>query len=98
MNIEEDLKICKDIMQQYKKLNNDDAAGAFELSKLSLAMYDRLNEIRINVDKIAYEGKKTKSDIKEYLRGKMKTLEYIHIESRAVFNAANTDNKNFRRY
>lgn len=93
MNIEEDLKICKDIMVQYKKLTTEDGEGAFKLSQVALAMYDRLNEIRIQVNTLKLQEKQTKSDLKEFLRSKMKVMEYIHIESRAIFNSIQSDKK-----
>ncbi|GAB6169672.1 hypothetical protein JCM1393_25200 [Clostridium carnis] len=93
MNIEEDLKICKEILQQYKKLTTEDGEGAFKLSQLSIAMYDRLNEIRLQVNTLEVKERHTKSDIKEFLRSKMKVMEYIHVESRAIFNAVNNDKK-----
>lgn len=93
MNIEEDLKICKKIIDRYKKLTTEDIEGAFNLSLMSLGMYDRLNEIRLQVNTLEVKDKHTKSDLKEYLRSKMKLMEYIHIESRSIFNAANNDKK-----
>lgn len=93
MNIEEDLKICKEIIDRYKKLTTEDIEGAFDLSLMSLGMYDRLNEIRLQVNTLEVKDKHTKSDLKEYLRSKMKLMEYIHIESRSIFNAANNDKK-----
>ena len=93
MNIEEDLKLCKEIMEQYKELTSEDGEGAFKLSQTSLVMYDRLNEIRIQVNNLKLKEKQTKSDLKEFLRSKMKVMEYIHIESRAIFNSIQNDKK-----
>lgn len=93
MNIEEDLKICKDIMEQYKKLTTEDIEGAFKLSQLAISMYDRLNELRLQVGVLDRNDKYTKSDIKEYLRSKMKLMEYIHVQSRAIFISAKADKK-----
>ncbi|MPM11365.1 hypothetical protein SDC9_57708 [bioreactor metagenome] len=93
MNIEEDLKICKDISEQYKKLTSEDIEGAFKLSQLAISMYDRLNELRLQVGVLDRNDKYTKSDIKEYLRGKMKLMEYIHVQSRAIFISAKADKK-----
>lgn len=93
MNIEEDLNLCKDIMNEYKNLTTEDGEGAFKLSQISLSMYDRLNEIRIQINTLKLQEKQTKSDLKEFLRSKMKVMEYIHVESRAIFNAANQDKK-----
>lgn len=93
MNIEEDLKICKDISEQYKKLTSEDIEAAFKLSQLSLAMYDRLNEIRLQVNILEVKERYTKSDLKEYLRSKMKLMEYIHVQSRAIYVAARADKK-----
>lgn len=98
MNISEDVKICEKIIEEYKKLTPEDVAGAFKLSQLSLSMYDRLNEIRFQVKMIEITEKKTKTDVKEYLRGKMKVMEYIHVESRAIFNSAQNDSNRFKRY
>lgn len=98
LKIEEDLKICRDILDQYKKLTPEDIEGSFKLSQISLVMYDRLNEIRIQADKITTKDNKTKSEIKEFLRSKMKVMEYIHVESRAIFNSIQNDNKKFKRY
>ncbi|WP_373205233.1 hypothetical protein [Clostridium tertium] len=97
MNIEEDLKICKDIMEQYKKLTTENIEEAFKLSQISIAMYDRLNELRLRVNMLEIKERHTKSDLKEYLRSKMKLMEYIHVESRAIFNTANNDRK-IKRY
>ncbi len=99
MNLEADLKICNEIVERYKKMTTENIEGAFELSQMAISVYDRINEIRLQVstlDKSAL-GKYTKSDLKEYLRSKMKLMEYIHVQSRAVFIAARTDNK-FSRY
>lgn len=93
MNIEEDLKICKEIIEQYKNLTSEDGEGAFKLSQIALTMYDRLNEIRIQVNNLKLKEKQTKSDLKEFLRSKMKVMEYIHIESRAIFNSIQSDKK-----
>lgn len=93
MNIEEDLKICKDIMEQYKKLTTENIEEAFKLSQLAISMYDRLNELRLQVGVLDRNDKYTKSDIKEYLRGKMKLMEYIHVQSRAIFISAKADKK-----
>ncbi|EOR20558.1 hypothetical protein A500_16510 [Clostridium sartagoforme AAU1] len=97
MNIEEDLKICKDIMEQYKKLTTENVEEAFKLSQISISMYDRLNELRLQVNMLEIKERHTKSDIKEYLRSKMKLMEYIHVESRAIFNAANNDYRKIKR-
>lgn len=97
MDITEDLRICEEILNQYKDLTSENGAGAFKLSQLSLGMYDRLNEIRINVNKISLGGKQTKTDIKEYIRAKMKVMEYIHIESRVIFTSSNNDTARFKR-
>ncbi|WP_238886483.1 hypothetical protein [Clostridium sp. YIM B02551] len=99
MDITKDIKLCNKIIEQYKNLASEDGAGAFELSKISLSMYDRLNEIRVNIDKItlAENEKKTKSDLKEYIRGKMKVMDYIHISSRGIFNQCMNDSKKFKR-
>lgn len=99
MNLEADLKICNEIVERYKKMTTENIEGAFELSQMAISVYDRINEIRLQVstlDKSAL-GKYTKSDLKEYLRSKMKLMEYIHVQSRAVFIAARTDKK-FSRY
>lgn len=93
MNIEEDLKICKDIMDQYKKLTSEDIEAALKISQLALGMYDRLNELRLQANVESLNNKNTKSDIKEYLRSKMKCMEYVYVGSRAIFNAANSDKK-----
>lgn len=93
MNIEEDLKNCKDISEQYKNLTSEDIEGAFKLSQLALSMYDRLNEIRLQVNILEVKEKHTKSDVKEYLRSKMKLMEYIHVQSRAIFISAKADIK-----
>lgn len=93
MNIEEDLKICKDISEQYKRLTSEDIEGAYKVSQLALGMYDRLNELRLQVNKMDIRGEYTKSDIKEYLRSKMKLMEYIHVQSRAIFISAKADKK-----
>lgn len=84
-------------MEQYKRLTQEDGEGAFKLSQVSLGMYDRLNEIRIRVDTIDLSQNKTKSDLKEYLRAKMKVMEYIHVKSRAIFNSLQSDSRRLRR-
>ena len=99
MNLEADLKICNEIVERYKRMTTENIEGAFELSQMAISVYDRINEIRLQVstlDKSAL-GKYTKSDLKEYLRSKMKLMEYIHVQSRAVFISARADNK-FSRY
>lgn len=96
MNIEADLKICNEISEQYKKMTSDEnIEGAFKLSQLAISMYDRLTEIRLQVSTLDKKelGKYNKSDLKEYLRSKMKLMEYIHVQSRAIFIAAKTDKK-----
>lgn len=99
MNLEADLKICNEIVERYKKMTTENIEGAFELSQMAISVYDRINEIRLQVstlDKSAL-GKYTKSDLKEYLRSKMKLMEYIHVQSRAIYVAARADKK-FSRY
>lgn len=99
MNLEAEVKICSDIEEEYMKMTSDDTEGAFKLSQLAIGMYDRLNEKRLEIS-IADKkdlGGYNKSDLKEYLRSKMKLMEYIHVQSRAVFIAARADNK-FTRY
>ncbi|MDU3549060.1 MAG: hypothetical protein E7F83_16770 [Clostridium sp.] len=99
MNIEADLKICNEIIERYKRMTTENIEGAFELSQMAISVYDRINEIRLQVstlDKSAL-GKYTKSDLKEYLRSKMKLMEYIHVQSRAIYIAARADKK-FTRY
>lgn len=93
MNIEEDIKIFKDIMDQYKKLTSEDIEAALKISQLALGMYDRLNELRLQVNVESLNNKNTKSDIKEYLRSKMKCMEHVYVGSRAMFNTANNDKK-----
>lgn len=93
MNIEEDIKICKDIKEQYEKLTSENIEEAFKLSQISLSMYDRLNEIRLQVNILEIKERHTKSDLKEYLKSKMKLMEYIHVQSRAIFIAAKADKK-----
>ena len=80
-------------MNQYKNLTSEDGEGAFKLSQVALTMYDRLNEIRIQVNTLKLQEKQTKSDLKEFIRSKMKVMEYIHIESRAIFNSIQSDKK-----
>ncbi|MGG7144826.1 hypothetical protein ACQPVP_15390 [Clostridium nigeriense] len=99
MNIEADLKICKEIAEQYRRMTSGDTEGAFKLSQLAIGMYDRLTELRLDVsiaDKKELDGY-NKSDLKEYLRSKMKLMEYIHVESRAIFLSGVSDKK-FSRY
>ncbi|WP_326511372.1 hypothetical protein [Clostridium intestinale] len=97
MDIEEDLKLCREILEQYMNLSPEDGVGAFKLSQLALSMYDRLNEIRIQVNTVKVTQDKTKSDLKEYIRSKMKVMEYVHVESRAIFNSINNDVRKFSR-
>lgn len=99
MNIETDLRICNKIVDQYKKMTSENIEGAFKLSQLAIGMYDRLTELRLDVsiaDKKELGGY-NKSDLKEYLRSKMKLMEYIHVQSRAIYVAARADKK-FTRY
>ncbi|MBS6503098.1 MAG: hypothetical protein KH415_15995 [Clostridium sp.] len=93
MNIEEDIKICNEIKEQYNNLTDEDITAAFKLSQLALGMYDRLNELRLQVNIVGIKENHTKSDLKEYLRGKMKLMEYIHVQSRAIYVAARADKK-----
>lgn len=99
MNIEADLKICNEIVEQYKKMTSENIEGAFKLSQLAIGMYDRINEIRLQISTLDKKdlGKYNKSDLKEYLRSKMKLMEYIHVQSRAIYVAARADKK-FTRY
>lgn len=100
INIEPDIKNCKDILEQYKRMETDENPEiAFKLSQLALAMYDRLNEIRLYVSTADKKelGEYTKTDLKEYLRSKMKVMEYVHIESKHIFLTVKEDKK-FSRY
>lgn len=99
MNIEADLRICNEIVEQYKKMTTENIEGAFKLSQLAIGMYDRINEIRLQISTLDKKdlGKYNKSDLKEYLRSKMKLMEYIHVQSRAIYVAARADKK-FNRY
>lgn len=99
MNLEADLKICNEIVEQYKKMTSENIEGAFKLSQLAMGMYDRINEIRLQISTLDKKdlGKYNKSDIKEYLRSKMKLMEYIHVQSRAIYISARADKK-FTRY
>ncbi|MBS6504428.1 MAG: hypothetical protein KH415_22960 [Clostridium sp.] len=99
MNLEADLKLCNEIVERYREMTSENIEGAFKLSQLAIGMYDRINEIRLRVSTLDKKelGKYNKSDLKEYLRSKMKLMEYIHVQSRAVFIAARADNK-FTRY
>lgn len=100
MNLEADLKLCNEIVEQYKKMTSENIEGAFKLSQLAIGMYDRFTELRLDVS-IAGDKKElggyNKSDLKEYLRSKMKLMEYIHVQSRAIYVAARADKK-FARY
>lgn len=99
MNLEADLKICNEIVEQYKKMTSENIEGAFKLSQMAIGMYDRLTELRLEVsiaDKKELGGY-NKSDLKEYLRSKMKLMEYIHVQSRAIYISARADKK-FTRY
>lgn len=99
MNIAEDLKICNEIVERYKRMTTENVEGAFKLSQLAIGMYDRLTELRLEVsiaDKKELGGY-NKSDLKEYLRSKMKLMEYIHVQSRAIYISARADKK-FTRY
>lgn len=93
MDIEEDMKICNDIKEQFNNLTDGDITAAFKVSQLALGMYDRVNELRLQVNIVGIKDKHTKTDIKEYLRGKMKLMEYIHVQSRAIYVAARADKK-----
>lgn len=95
MNIEADLKICNEIVEQYKKMTTENIEGAFKLSQLAIGMYDRINEIRLRISTLDKKelGKYNKSDLKEFLRSKMKLMEYIHVQSRAIYVAARADKK-----
>lgn len=93
MDIEEDMKICNDIKEQFNNLTDGDITSAFKVSQLALGMYDRVNELRLQVNIVGIKDKHTKTDIKEYLRGKMKLMEYIHVQSRAIYVAARADKK-----
>lgn len=93
MDIEEDMKICNDIKEQFNNLTDGDITAAFKVSQLALGMYDRVNELRLQVNIVGIKEKHTKTDIKEYLRGKMKLMEYIHVQSRAIYVAARADKK-----
>ncbi|MDB1956575.1 hypothetical protein PMY38_16840 [Clostridium tertium] len=99
MNLEADLKICNEIVERYKKMITENIEGAFELSQMAISVYDRINEIRLQVSVLDKKelGGYTKSDLKEYLRSKMKLMEYIHVQSRAIYVAARADKK-FSRY
>ena len=99
MNIEADLKLCNEIVEQYRKMTSENIEGAFELSQEAISVYDRLNEIRLQISTLDKKdlGKYNKSDLKEYLRSKMKLMEYIHVQSRAVYVSARADKK-FTRY
>ena len=98
ININEDLKMCKDLKEQYKKLRLEEGGEeVFKLSQLSLAMYDRLNEIRLRAKDIRTQENYTKSELKEYIRAKMKLMESIHIQCRAAV-ISNKDDKKFTRY
>ncbi|MBD7914235.1 hypothetical protein H9660_03660 [Clostridium sp. Sa3CUN1] len=99
INIEPDIKICRNILEEYKKMTStENPEVAFKLSQLALGMYDRLNEIRLYVSKADKKdlGKYTKSDLKEYLRSKMKAMEYVHIESKHIFLTVKEDKKLIR--
>ena len=95
MNISADLKICNEIVEQYKKMTTENIEGAFKLSQMAISVYDRINEIRLQISILDKKdlGKYNKSDLKEYLRSKMKLMEYIHVQSRAVYVAARADKK-----
>lgn len=99
MNLEADIKICNEIVEQHKRMTTENIEGAFKLSQLAIGMYDRLTELRLEVsiaDKKELGGY-NKSDLKEYLRSKMKLMEYIHVQSRAIYISARADKK-FTRY
>ena len=95
MNISADLKICNEIVERYRKMTTENIEGAFELSQMAISVYDRINEIRLQISILDKKdlGKYNKSDLKEYLRSKMKLMEYIHVQSRAVYISARADKK-----
>lgn len=97
MDITEDLKLCEQIIEQFSRLTTEDGLGAFKLSQLAIGMYDRLNEIRFQSNKVKIYQNVTKSDLKEYLHGKMKVMDGIYVSSRGVFTAFQNDNKKFNR-
>ncbi|MCR1952983.1 hypothetical protein NSA50_18445 [Clostridium sp. DSM 100503] len=99
MNLEADIKICKEIEEQHRRMTSENIEGAFKLSQLAIGMYDRLTELRLAVsiaDKKELGGY-NKSDLKEYLRSKMKLMEYIHVQCRSLHVSARADKK-FSRY
>lgn len=96
MDISQDLQICEGIISEYKKMTPEDGQGAYKLSLVALSMFDRLNNLRFQANIIKFNEKSTKSDVKEYLRAKMKVMEHIHIQSRAIYAAIERD-KNFKR-
>lgn len=99
MKIDADLKMCNEIVEEYRKMTSENIEGAFKLSQLAIGMYDRLTELRLDVsiaDKKELGGY-NKSDLQEYLRSKMKLMEYIHVQSRTVYVSARADKK-FSRY
>ena len=102
MSINEDLRICEEIKDQYKNLNLEEGGEeVFKLSQLALAMYDRLNNLRFDaafyIKNLDIAGQYTKSELREFLKGKMKVMEYIHIQCRAAV-IAHKDDKKFSRY
>ncbi|MNI95024.1 hypothetical protein D3C73_1532250 [compost metagenome] len=96
MDITQDIKLCKEIVEQYNNLTSEDCVGAFRLSKIALIMYDRLSELRLYADKIELQGL-NKTEKKEFLRAKMKVMDYIHVSARVIFTAANSDGSKFKR-
>lgn len=81
----EDMKLYYEILERYLNLTDENFAGAFNLSKISLQMADRFSTLSLDASKLAFSSNVNKTDIKDFLYRKFKIMEYIHVSSRMTW-------------
>ena len=83
--LDEDIRMYRELVEDFNNLDSSDYASAYELSQLALSLADRWNEIMMSSVKYSKEMEITKSDFTTWCYQKFKILTKIHDFTRMVY-------------
>ena len=83
--LEEDIKLYKELVENFNNLDSSDYTTAYTLSQLALSLADRWNEIMLNSTKYSKDMEVTKSDFTSWCYQRFKILIKIHDFTRMIY-------------
>lgn len=83
--VAEDFGMFRDISRQFQKVNPEDIATLYELSKNSWLLATRWSEIQSNASKIAFDCGISKTDFGNWAYQKYRQLQEMHITCRSWY-------------